>query len=160
MYPLNSTNVKEILVDAEDLRIATRISELAMEVHDPKELIARTANVESLRLNLISGQQCVRDFFVCLEENVVNWPDVYSSFGFKITHFSECLACHHVHQFETNQMYIELSVPEDGSNLNECVEEYLCTSSLLGYNCEDGCQKFNQFERRSTISKIDKLGLS
>ena len=125
-----------------------------MEIHDPIELEARISNVESLRLNLNSGQQCVRDFFVCLEENVVNWPDVYSSFVFKITHSSECLACHHVHQFETSQMYIELSVPVDGSNLNDCVEEYLCTSSLRGYNCEDGCKKFNQFERRSTLSKM------
>ena len=154
-YPLNAMGVKQILVSAEDTRIATRISELEMEVQDPNELEARTTNVESLRLNLVSGQQCVRDFFVCLEENVVNWPDVYSSFGFKITHTSECLACHHVHTFETRQMYIELSVPEDGSNLNDCVEEYLCQSSLRGYNCENGCKKFNQFERRSMVSKME-----
>ena len=151
-YPLNATGVKHILVEAEDTRIATRISELAGEVHDPIELEARVANVESLRLNLISGQQCVRDFFLCLDQNVVNWPDVYSSFRFTITHSSECLACHHVHQFDTDQIYIELSVPEDGSSLNDCIEEYLCTSSLEGLNCENGCKKFNLFERKSNVT--------
>ena len=116
----------------------------------------RTAHIECLRLNLMSGQQCVRDFFLCLNQNLLSWPDVYSSFGFKITHSSECLACHHYHQFDTEQMYIELDVPEDGSNLNNHVEDYLCTSSLMGFNCENGCKKFNQFERRSTVTKIEQ----
>ena len=154
-FPLNSTGIKHILVDAEDTRIATRISELAMEILDPLELEARTANIEDLRLDLIHGQQCVRDFFLCLDQNVLNWPDVYSSFSFKITHSSQCLSCHHTHQFETDQMYIELSVPQDGLSLNTCVEDYLCTSTLEGFFCESGCNKFNQFERRSTVTKTE-----
>ena len=155
-FPLNATGIKHIIVDAEDTQIATRISELAAEVQDPIELEARTANIESLRLNLISGQQFVRDFFLCLNQNLLSWPDVYSSFGFKITHSSECLACHHYHQFDTEQMYIELDVPEDGSSLNNHVEDYLCTSSLMGFNCENGCKKFNQFERRLIVTKIEE----
>ena len=155
-YPLSSTGIKHILVDAEDTRIATCISEIEMEGHDPIQLEARTLNVENLRLNLISGQQCVRDFFVCLEQNVLNWPDVYSSFVFKLTHSSECLACHHIHNFETDQLYIELDVPQDGSSLDSCIEDYLCTSTLRGYKCEDGCQKFNQFERRTTVTNIEE----
>ena len=59
-------------------------------------------------------------------------------------------------QFDTEQMYIELDVPEDGSSLNNHVEDYLCTSSLMGFNCENGCKKFNQFERRSTVTKIEQ----
>ena len=87
-YSLDSTGLKHILVTTEDTRIATRISELALEVDDPYELDQRTENVKSLRLNLLSGQQCVRDFFLCLNENFLSWPDVFLSFGFKITlHF-------------------------------------------------------------------------
>ena len=156
VFPLSATGIKHILVDAEDTRIATRISEIAKDIHDPIELEARTLNVRNLRLNLISGQQCVRDFFLCLEENVLNWPDVYSSFVFKLTHSSECLACNHIHNFETEQIYIELDVPQDGSSLDSCVEDYLCTSTLRGYKCESVCQKFSEFERRTTVTSIDE----
>ena len=156
VFPLNSMGIKHILVYTEDTRIATRISEIAMEGLSPMQLEARTLNVENLRLNLINGQQCVRDFFLCLEENVLSWPDVYSYFAFKLTHSSECLACHHIHNFETDQIYIELDVPQDGLSLDSCVEDYLCTSNLRGYNCESGCQKFNQFERRITVTNIDE----
>ena len=62
---LDSTNVKLILVTSEDTRIATRLSELATEIDDPLQLELRTDDIQCLRLDLISGQQCVRDFFLC-----------------------------------------------------------------------------------------------
>ena len=56
---LNSTNVKHILVAAEDMRIATRISEVAAEENDPVELERRRKAILGLRLDLLQGQQCV-----------------------------------------------------------------------------------------------------
>jgi hypothetical protein len=58
---LESTNVKFIIVTAEDTRIATRISELGNEIDDPLQLEIRKEDIQSLRLNFITGQQCVRD---------------------------------------------------------------------------------------------------
>ena len=96
--PLDPTGIKHILVTAEDTRIATRISELSVEIHHPDEIELRTQNIEDLRLNLISGQQCVRDFFLCLNENMMNWPDVFSAFAFKISHSTECCSCNYFYQ--------------------------------------------------------------
>ena len=151
---INSTNVKFIMVTAEDTRIATRISELSMEIYDPIVMENRTHDIENMRLNLISGQQCVRDFFLCLNENFTNWPDVFFCFGFEITHSTKCCKCQNVYQSETNQMYVELQVPPDNSSLSSCVEEYFNSSSLVGKFCENGCQSFVQAEKSSTLTRI------
>ena len=36
--------------------------------------------IRKTHLNLQSGYQCVRDFFICIRENLEHWPDVYSNF--------------------------------------------------------------------------------
>ena len=123
-----------------------------MDITDQSQLEQRTRGIESLRLNLYTGQQCVRDFFLCLNENLLNWPDVFSTFGFKITHSTKCCSCNHINQSETTQMYLEIPVPPDNSNLNEYVEEFLNTGELVGLRCENGCQSFVQAERRSTLT--------
>ena len=128
---LDSTNVKHILVASEDIRIATKISQLDVEVDDPVEYERRIQAINKVRLNLISGQQCVRDFFICLKENVQSWPDVFSCFGFKVTHSTNCCACNQTNQHETLQMYIELDVPPDGCELTNSIDDYLNTSSLV-----------------------------
>ena len=155
-FPLDATIVKQILVTTEDTRVATRISELASEIDNPYELEHRTQNLEDLRLDLISGQQCVRDFFLCLNENFLSWPDVYSTFGFKITHSTSCCSCNNVNQSETTQMYIELQVPPDNSNLNDHIEDYLNTSSQVAVYCENGCQSLVQAEKRSTLTRTSE----
>ena len=144
---LDPTTIKNIVVTAEDTRIATRLSELTAESDDQDQLATQSRAIENLRLNLISGQQCVRDFFLCLEENLLNWPDVYSCFGFKLTHSTKCCSCSHGNQSQTTQMYVEIQVPHDNSNLNDKVEEYLNTSSLVGLYCENFCEKFVQVEK-------------
>ena len=149
---IDPSTVKNIVVTSEDTRIATRISELEEEISDQNELKNQTRAVKNLRLNLLSGQQCIRDFFLCLDENVLSWPDVYSFFGFKMTHATKCCLCNRVNQSETTQMYIELQVPSDDTNLNESVEDFLNSSSLVGFRCEDGCQQFVQAEKTSKLT--------
>ena len=80
-----------------------------------------------------------------------SWADVFSSFELKITHSTECIACQNIYQFETTQMYVELQVPEDNSNLKDCVEEYFNISTLIGKVCEEGCHKFVEAEKRSRL---------
>jgi hypothetical protein len=151
-HSLDSTGIKHILVTTEDTRIATRISEMVLEVDGPYELEHRTQKNENMRLNLLNGQQCVRDFFLCLNENFVSWPDLFLRFGFKITHSTKCCTCSQVNQSETTQMYLELQVPPDCSNLNEYIENYLNSSSAVGAYCENQCKKLVQSEKRSTLT--------
>ena len=70
-----------------------------------------------MRLDLRRGQQCVRDFFICLNENLQSWPDVYSTFAFQLAHSTECLTCKHINQHETNQPYFEIPVPPDNAKM-------------------------------------------
>ena len=149
---LDSTNVKLILVTSEDTRIATRISELATEIDDPLQLELRTDDIQRLRLDLISGQQCVRDFFLCLDENFLSWPEVYFVFRFEITHSTSCCSCNHINQSETTQMYVELQVPSDNSNLSDCIEEFFNSSSLVGVYCETSCGSLVQAEKSSKVT--------
>ena len=79
---LNPTRVKQLLVEADEMRNVLRKSEVMGETQNLAELSKKLRNIDELRLNLITGQQCVRDFFVCLSENIENWPDVYEKFCF------------------------------------------------------------------------------
>ena len=155
-FSLDSTNVKHIIVTAEDTRIATRMSELSAEVEDQFQLEHSMQTVENLRLNLISGQQCVRDFFLCLNENILSWPDVYFRFGFKITHATKCTSCQHSYQSETQQTYVELQVPPDGSNLNDYVEGFFNNCTTVGRFCENECKKIVPAERTSKVTSASE----
>ena len=148
---LDPTGVKDIIVTSEDTRILLRISELESEINDQDLLAHRIARVHDLRLNLHYGQQCVRDFFICLQENVLDWPDVCSILNFKITQSSTCLGCGHFYESETIQMHIEIDVPPDDAHLNEYVEEFFNISDLVGVRC-DACKKFVQKEKRSRLT--------
>ena len=82
MQSIDPTTVRNIIVHAEDVRIATRKSILTSEIEDKSELVRMLDNVDRTYLNLSTGQQCVRDFFICLKENMENWLDVYQMFDF------------------------------------------------------------------------------
>ena len=72
------------------------------------ELKKRLQNIERLHLNLNTGQQCVRDFFLCLHENVENWPDLYERFCLTTVNSTMCLACKHKNESEQSQIYLEM----------------------------------------------------
>ena len=148
---LDPTQIKNVLVSTEDTRVLLKISELESEIDDAFELEHRIAVIQNQRLDLYSGQQCVRDFFVCLSQNILCWPDVCSSFNFTITHSTECCACNNVNTSETNQLNIEIPVPPDNSNLHEFVEEFFNIGELVAFKCES-CKKFAQTERRSKLT--------
>ena len=153
------TNVKNIIVTAEDTRIATRISELSAEIDDQIQLQNQIRQVKDKHLNLISGQQCVRDFFICLQENNFSWPDVCSPFTFRLTHSTKCCVCDHITNSETTEMYVDIPVPPENSNLSEYVSNSLCASYLVEKKCEDGCQQYVQAEKSTKISEINEAEL-
>ena len=152
---LEPTVVKNIIVTAEDTRIVKRISELEAEItDDPIYLENRIRNIHDLRYNLLSGQQCVRDFFLCLKENTISWPDVCTPFTFRLTQSIECCSCQEMQRFETSEIFLEIDVPPTGSNLSSYVSEYLNTSSLIGKKCTSELDKLVQAEKRLRITSI------
>ena len=152
---LDSANVKNILVEAEDMRIASRMSEVTSESKNQNELTKILKNLEELRLNLISGEQCARDFFLCLRGNALCWPDVNACFSFNLVHETRCLSCNHINTYITNELYVELDVPAEDSSLNLPVEDFLNSASLVGVLC-DNCNKNVQKEVRVKIDRIDE----
>ena len=151
---LDATEVKNILVSVEDLRIATRISEINDEVKDPILLKRRLQNIEDLRLNLISGQRCIRDFFLCISENPLAWPDVYLCLSFSTSYFSSCTLCEDETEWNTVQTYIELDVPADNSNLHSAVQNYLNETSMNSQFCES-CKSNVKKLRTNKITSIE-----
>ena len=153
---LDPSNAKDIIVSTEDTRIATRLSRL-MVANDDENVIARHSKIiEESRFDLGRGQQCVRDFFQCIDENILDWPDVCEMFTFKITHSSKCQSCEHEIKSETTQIYLELQVPPDGSDLKTYLEDYLNEGSTFLYFCEEGCKKMSQKTRRTTLSSSEE----
>ena len=153
---LDPSILKDIIVNAEDVRVATRLSELSYQIFDKKQLNEQSNQIKNVRLDLKNGQQCVRDFFICLNENLVSWPDVYSQFSFRLTHSTVCSSCQCRIQSETNQLYLELSVPPNGSDLKTCIEELLNEGSNVGCYCEEGCNSFSLKVKRTSLTCSDE----
>ena len=149
---LDSTVVKTIIVAAEDTRIALRLSELEADLKNLDELKRQSNAVKKLRLDLLTGQQCIRDFFLCLQANAASWPDVCTPFYFKLTHVSTCCECGNEIRSETNQICIEMDVPPDGSALNEFVETFFNDGELKQRFCEH-CQRRVQSQNCSKLTQ-------
>ena len=105
------------------MRISTQLSELGYKVINENLKMKREHQIRRTHLNLAVGQQCVRDFFICLDENILEWPDVYGKFAFSLKHSTICSTCNVKNQYETNQTYIELPVPPDNTSLKFHVEK-------------------------------------
>ena len=148
---IDPTFAKDILVLAEDTRIAVRKSEVMNQGLQKHEIERQLQNVDNLHLNLRTGQQCIRDFFLCLKENLENWIDVYELFSFNMVYSTKCKSCSKRSQSEENQLYIEIDVPPNKSNLNEYVEEFLNGFCNVDYDCKDGCKQNNGAENRATL---------
>ena len=101
---LDPSNVKDIIASTEDIRVASRISRLLAASDDRNLIEEQSRIIEESRFDLRSGQQCVRDFYLCLYENITSWPDVYSLFSFTLKHSSTCSSCGHENSSETTQI--------------------------------------------------------
>jgi hypothetical protein len=154
---LDPTTVKDLIVTSEDTQIATRLSEISYRVIDPNYLENQSRQIRNLRLDLRNGQQCVRDFFLCLDENILSWPDVYSLFSFKLTHSSECTSCKHRNESETMQLYLEMPVPSNNSNLKASVEDFLNGGSTFENYCDKSCKAIREKIKRTKITTTDEV---
>ena len=151
---IDPTVLKNIIVYAEDTRIATRKSELTSGIKDKDELAKMLENVDEMYLNFNNRQQCVRDFFICLNENMEDWLDVHQTFSFTTINLSICISCGHKSESEQNQIYLEMDISPDGANLSQYVEETFNEGLMVDYNCEDGCQTKYQAEKRTVLKSV------
>ena len=158
---IDPSSVKNIIVFAEDTRIAVRKSEIMSQGLNNEELKRQLKSIDNLHLNLNNGQQCVRDFFLCLKENFENWIDVYQIFCVNMIYSTTCSNCAKMSESEQNQLYVEIDVPPNGSKLNEYVEKTLNGYCEVEYHCQDGCNVKCEAENRSMIkSSKDTNSLS
>ena len=148
---LDPTGIKDIIVTCEDTRIAMRLSELQSEIFHPDELERQSRLIQSFRLDLRKGQQCVRDFFVTLNENLINWPDVFNLFSFEMVTSTTCSSCKQRSQSESLHIYEEMDVPGDQTNAKIYIEQFFNGSSTVDSKCSDGCKEVGQGERRNTL---------
>ena len=153
---LNPSTIKQILVGAEDLRIARELSEISNKVLNERLRQKREDQIKNVHLNLATGQQCIRDFFICLNENMIEWPDVYAEFSFNLRNSTTCPSCNTCNEYVTNQSYIELPVPEDDSRLKDHVEDFLNEGSKVDVFCSDGCNKKLQKTKKNQIVDCDE----
>ena len=138
------------------MRIATQLSEIGCRVVNEKLRKNREQKIKRTHLNLGVGQQCVRDYFICINENLLEWPDVYSKFAFNLKNSTTCPSCNSRNEYETNQTYIELPVPTDNSSLKAHVENYLNETSRTKVFCSDGCNKEKEKFQRVEIVNCDE----
>ena len=149
--------LKNILVTQEDTRIARRISELESEMIDPHLLQARIQQVQNLRLDLVSGQQCVRDFFLCLQENYSEWLDIHSMLNFGITQSFVCCTCYNPSdRNDSVLLYVELDVHCDNSNLSQLIEQRFNSTPLTNGYCEAQCFQNVDMKRINKLTNIDE----
>ena len=133
---IDPTITKDILVFAEETRIASRKSEVMSEIQDLQEQARQLRQVDQVHLDFRQGQQCVRDFFLCLHENAINWTDIHDFLSFNIVDSTMCNRCQHENIIEQRQIYLEMEVPPDGSHLGEQVEQYFSESCFVDYSCD------------------------
>ena len=138
---------KSIFTSTEDLRISKQLSEVTSSERNQATEDAERM-ILSRRVNLGAGEQCVRDFFLCLETNIESWPEICSILHYRLLHSTKCVGCECSFSSETLQMYLDVPVPPDGSRLNDYLEEYFNQSELVAMKCEDECKKTVQKEKR------------
>ena len=133
---LDPTGIKDIIVACEDTRIAIRLSELQLDILHPDELEMQSRLVQSFRLDLSRGQQCVRDFFVALNQNMINWLDVYNLFVYEMISSTTCTKCKNCSQSESLHFYEEMDVPMDQTNAKIYIEQFFNGSTTVDSKCE------------------------
>ena len=152
---IDPRNIKDIIAFAEDTRIALRKSEIMSKITEKSEQERQLRRVDQVHLNIRTGQQCVRDFFTCLNENIHHWIDVYEFIAFHTVDTTMCLECNYENEQIQRQMYLEMEVPPHGSSLGRFVEEQLNGSYHVDYKCEV-CNKFTKAEKRWILNSIEE----
>ena len=149
---LDPTLVKNMIVEAEELRITARLSELSNRNLGDLEMQRESEKILRNKLDMGRGQQCIRDFMLCLYQNVIEWPDVVSIFSFNLKCSTTCPWCGSKSEHEKNEMFLELNVPPRNSKLKIYIERYFNEESEVEAFCSDICKATVNKTQKNTIS--------
>ena len=148
-FPLNPRKVKEILSNADQINCSQRKENAQMTAKDVRHRDIQHENIENLRLNLREGQQCARDFFICLQECSEFWPDVFEYLSCVTLPHSTCSNCGNVSLSEQpKQICHYLDAPFSDTDMKKMVDEVFnkgeCRSNYTCQICKkkvDVCHK-------------------
>ena len=153
--PLDPVSIRQLITDTEEARIQAEKDELVHLIKDPRELRRMLRIKNNSKLNLGTGQQCVRDFFVCIRENRESWIDVYSFLNYNVKDTTKCSNCGNISSNETREeIYTEVNCPTDGSNLSTCIEEYFNKGESVESTCEL-CHTKGLGEKRTLMVDVE-----
>ena len=125
---IDPTNIKMILQDEIDSNPARRRQE-----------------------DILTGQQCARDFFITLSENKESWLDLYNMFHHVTEQTLTCPNCKQDSSLRTSQLYHELPCPPDGAKLRNYVELAFNSVEMVEFLCQDGCNKKGMFKKKLNL---------
>ena len=155
--PLDPSDVKHAIISTERERI------LSKNVV-PSHTLFNLGNLpvlynEEYRSGRIGQQDC-KDFFLCLSENRVAWPDVFDLFSVKTLSETECSNCGHISKQEISvddRTLISLTCPTFQVNMKEFLENELNgTFEVENWRDENGCGKIVNGKKRTKMMNIDK----
>ena len=107
-------------------------------------------------MNLESGYQCVRDFFISIQESLETWPDVFSQFSINLINSTTCSQCESVNEYETTQFYVEISLPPNNTKIKTFIENELNEDSIIEAFCQ-GCKDDAKKVKQTKIINCDEV---
>ena len=96
--------------------------------------------ISNLRLH--AGQQDAIDFFVCLKQNQIHWPDVFNTFKVRMKSIAECRSCRHTSSQANSEdfMFLEFSCPDSGTEMSTYLTEKMEHPEVISeWRDEEGC---------------------
>ena len=104
------------------------------------------------------GQQDSKDLFLCLDENMNDWPDVFNFFKVSTITSTTCGSCGYVSQQEredTDTTSIMLSCPISSTNLKTFIEDEMnSVEKVNGWKDQNGCGQITTGNVRKRICNI------
>ena len=87
--------------------------------------------------HILTDEQCARDLLIILTENERSWIDLYSLLFHKRKQTIMCQNCGEESYHYINQLYAEVTLPEDNANLKSMLERDWNHGSEVEYRCEE-----------------------
>ena len=148
---LDPLPVKKLLLSRENERTLSEIGN--------QNMVLQTAGNRAPNRLLEIGQQDAKDFFVCLKQNQIYWPDVFNLFKIRMRSISECRNCgHRSTQANSNDfMFLEYSCPDSGTKMSTyMIEKMEQPESIPDWRDEEGCGLRSTAMHYSKIENIDE----
>ena len=147
--------VKSTIIETERNRITTENSNQRLQLFG-LETLSDSYGGPSKKKRI--GQQDSKDFFLCLDENKNDWPDVFNFLKVSTITSTTCGSCGYVSQQEradTDKTCIMLSCPASNVNFKMFLEENMnSVEKVEGWRDQIGCGQITTGHVRTRICNI------